>query len=644
MATHRPLHLGTTTEHLPDVNTDFRRRRDESQNTAHAFVRETVMQSSVQRRNPYGINPRVGFVGSEEADDVISRTSRSSSSRHTAAEGSGSQNIITQQIKSPAYSSYRHGTRSIAKSKNANAPFKSPARQFHGYGQNQVHPFLVASPQLDSAPDAAMTHTVASNLIRQGQRLVHDVQGASERRMNILLFIPVFIIFVLSAPSIMEPILKGDEWQWTPDRRLDDRQCVMNLFIERQPPDEFDPDFVKPPEDDDEDKESKTNFKQPLPKIAEGTYRTEGQMKVITRLIESVANSFRSNIEVKQHIIFTGARDGGQLAEMAKKHWPPRGSHRTQLHVVAADHSQDIKLYKNKVLDGVVLEDPLEYGFLEAIEKRFQGHKEVHLYDRYGAAAVSLNPEMDDYYEADDDEAEGFSWSRNLQAVDEEAALEEGESIEKIDSNSTEVQNENEEAGEELEAVEVEVDVAREPYIDLETLIPRDEEDIIVPYMHVDGINMAAQMEILESARPLMEDNTIVAIGVEHSHDMDVYALIDFFNSANYKTFFLGSRQIARIDHLCPEILDDVIRHPSISPPSLTRTAKWLKKLGLYTTDIKSEEDQMHKYPPFFVAMPRGRLSKEEMTIQHMYDLFGGYDGGGGQVQTANDRKAPGQK
>ena len=55
--------------------------------------------------------------------------------------------------------------------------------------------------------------------------------------------------------------------------------------------------------------------------------------------------------------------------------------------------------------------------------------------------------------------------------------------------------------------------------------------------MHVDGINMAAQMEILESARPLMEDNTIVAIGVEHSHDMDVYALIDFFKSSIFAEF-----------------------------------------------------------------------------------------------------------
>jgi len=41
--------------------------------------------------------------------------------------------------------------------------------------------------------------------------------------------------------------------------------------------------------------------------------------------------------------------------------------------------------------------------------------------------------------------------------------------------------------------------------------------------------------------------------------------------------------------------------------------------------------------------MPKGRPSREEMTIQHMYDLFGGLDGGGGQIKTANDRKMPGK-
>ena len=75
----------------------------------------------------------------------------------------------------------------------------------------------------------------------------------------------------------------------------------------------------------------------------------------------------------------------------------------------------------------------------------------------------------------------------------------------------------------------------------------------------------------------------------------------------------------------------------------LTTAGKWLTKLGLLHPE-NDDDDQMQKYPPFFVAMPRGRLNKEEMTIQHMYDLFGGYDGGGGQVQTANDRKAPGKK
>jgi len=429
------------------------------------------------------------------------------------------------------------------------------------------------------------------------------------------------VIFLVSAPSLVEPIAMKNEWHWTPDRRLDDRQCVMNLFIERQPPDEFNPDFVKPPKDAEN---GGKDFKQPPPEIAEGTYRTKGQMTVITRLIEAVANSFRSKIHLQQHIIFTGTRDGGQLAELALKHWPPRGSMRTQLHVVAADHEDSDQLHEKNVASEVDLEDVFQYGFLDAIEKRFDQKKQVHIYDRLGEAGLP-------YLGDDDDEAgngeEGFSFGlgRRLQA--EEDNGEGGERAEDEAEDDDEASN------------PPKFDL---PYPDLMSFINRD-EDHVIPYMHVDGTSMENQLEILESARPFMEDNTIVVIGVEHSPDMDVYQLIDFFNSAEYKTFFLGSRQISRIDHLCPEILEDIIRHPSITAPKLTRTARWLKRLGLLKANI-DEEDQMRKYPPFFVAMPRGRLNKEEMTIQHMYDLFGGYDGGGGQVQTANDRKAPGKK
>lgn len=322
------------------------------------------------------------------------------------------------------------------------------------------------------------------------------------------------------------------------------------------------------------------------PEIEKGTYRTKGQVHVISRFIEAVADSFRSNTSVQQSLIFAGSRDGGHLAEIALKHWPPRGSFRTKLHIVAADSSED---------DDADL-DPLEYDHLNSIEERFKGNKNVHIYDREGRAGLEM----------DDDETE------------------------EADSEDTPVLNIKRNGNE-----------TGTGYIDFQSLFP--EEDIVIPYMHVDGESQTEQMEILESAKPLLLENTIVALGIEHSPDLDAYELLNFFAAVNYKLFFLGSRQVARIDHLCEEILDDIIAHPSITPSKPTPIGAILHKLGIIDHGLGSEEDQSKKYPPFFIAMPKGRINKEEMTIQHMYDLFGGYGGGGGQIKTANDRKAPGK-
>ena len=86
----------------------------------------------------------------------------------------------------------------------------------------------------------------------------------------------------------------------------------------------------------------------------------------------------------------------------------------------------------------------------------------------------------------------------------------------------------------------------------------------------------------------------------------------------------LGLRQLTRIDNLCPEILDNVMQHPTLAS---SQSGSWLSS------------NNMLRMPPFFIAMPRGRHSKEEMGIQHMYDLFSGASGVL-QVKTANDRVA----
>merc|ERR1712150_70971 len=177
---------------------------------------------------------------------------------------------------------------------------------------------------------------------------------------------------------------------------------------------------------------------------------------------------------------------------------------------------------------------------------------------------------------------------------------------------------------------------------------------VIIPFLHVDGVTMKRQMEVLNSALPLLRKRAIIAVAIEHTPDLIISDLISFFDNVKYKTFFLGSRQIARIDHLCPEILHDVLKHPSITPPKPSLLQSILHQLGMielpvtlwkkleaYTFQKGNETINAMKdrnvmistrvsYPPFFIALP-GAQHRQAMHIQHMYDLFGGYDAGGGQ-------------
>jgi hypothetical protein len=280
-----------------------------------------------------------------------------------------------------------------------------------------------------------------------------------------------------------------------------------------------------------------------------------------------VAAAFRPNVSVQQHIVFAGARDGGHLAQEALKHWPPRGSYRTQLHVFAERAT-----------------DELDYETVQQIEDRFKDNEEdVHIYDSSGNVAGNANAEDDD-------------------AVDEHL---------------------NQQKQEQQQQKEPEYDTLP----DLRKVVFQndDEEDSVIPYLHVDGMSMAVQMSILSKAEQLLQDRKIVVVGLEHSPDLDINDLIAFFRRLNYKTFMLGLRQLTRIDNLCPEILENVMQHPTLAS---SNRANWL-----------SSNSNVLSMPPFFVAMPRGRHSKEEMGIQHMYDLFSGASGDL-QVKTANDRVA----
>lgn len=422
----------------------------------------------------------------------------------------------------------------------------------------------------------------------------------------IVYVLPVLFLLVKGAPPVLDKVTKPAKWDWKPTRKLNGRRCAMNLFVEKQAHDEFDPDhqLIKPGE---KNKDGTPKIPKP-PKIIDGTYRTKGQMHILERYIEAVADSFRSNTKIRQHVIFAGARDGGHIAGVAQKHWPPRGSHRAQFHVIADDITED----KSDMALG--------YGNVDAIENKFKGDPNVHVYGRDGKAGV----------EGDDDEAE------SLDLGDDDGDMF------KPPSSYT--------------------NVSALPYPSIRDMVPTDEEEdaeVVVPYLHVDGLSHSRQVEVLESARPLLEDKTIRAVGMERSADLDVPGMIEFFRSVGFKTFFLGSRQIYRVDHLCEEILDEVLNFPGLNRQSIHSDEghplrSLLQRWGVLNDPLahyrELPESTMITYAPFVVALPIGRrttdgthFGRQEMTIQHMYDLFGGY-GGGGQIKTANDRKAPGKK
>ena len=511
----------------------------------------------------------------------------------------------------------------------------------------------------------------ASNVLSQSRRIIsllfgqipeddlralqkqheYGLQGSSEeeillkllsakstvRILRLFLLIPLLIFASRRVfPSLADKITRPRAWRWSAgvalpgqknvaSRNLSGRNCVMNYFIEKQPPDEYDPDFVEiKPGEKNKDGTPKT---RPPVKIIEGTYRTKGQVHVVSRFVEAVADSFRSNTGIRQHIIFSEARDSGHLAYEAMRHWPPRGKHRTTVHVIASDELPHDK-------DGKDAAKALGYGSLDEIEERFKGIDKARIYDRDGNIA-GLSDAGDDM---DDDEVlEGMEFDvPDRETL--ELRIKSGKNRRMKSTNSTLLPD------------------GTRPYPNLRALLPFEEEDdgegeIVVPYLHVDGMSMESQLVVLESARSLLEENTVVAVGVEHSPDMDVRVLIEFFTQVRYKTFFLGARQIARIDNLCDEVLDDVLGHPSVSLPQGNLFRRFFIRMGLISKEElrisgnteSPEGPKRRETPPFFVAMPRGRRNKEEMTIQHMYDLFGGYGGGGGQIKTANDRKAPGK-
>lgn len=434
---------------------------------------------------------------------------------------------------------------------------------------------------------------------------------------------------------------KMPQFQWSPNRRLNNRGCVLNMFIDKQEPDEFNPDYkkIKPGE---KNKDGTPKLPTP-PKLEKGSYRTEGQVKVIMRFISSIADSFRPILDMQQHVVFTGARDGGHLADQALKMWPPRGKYRTKLYVIADDEDAPSMSERDHS------DRALQYGPIDAIEQRFQNHKYsqyIHVFDSKGQKAGLVNSYVDDDDVAQIMEEEMFhleddEFGPDISSVDDDTVMDTNSLDGKVTGTDffslKKLMNPYLERGEDEEREFL-----------AERLEAVNRTNHAIPYFHVDGTSQLRQFDVLQSAKPLILDKTISVVGVENTPDTDFDELIDFFHTVNMKTFLLGKSQIMRIDHLCRETLDDLIAHPNITPKRPGPIRRLLQRLKFIPPDPLAHVVHPHPnndllFPPFFVALPRGRTSKEEMTIQHMYDLFGG-GGGGGQIATANDRKAPDKK
>eukprot|EP00957_Ditylum_brightwellii_P159683 12154315-Ditylum_brightwellii.AAC.1 len=52
------------------------------------------------------------------------------------------------------------------------------------------------------------------------------------------------------------------------------------------------------------------------------------------------------------------------------------------------------------------------------------------------------------------------------------------------------------------------------------------QHEVAVPYLHIDGRSYEAQIEIINTAKPLLHQNKNAVVGVEHLPDLDVHDLI----------------------------------------------------------------------------------------------------------------------
>lgn len=98
---------------------------------------------------------------------------------------------------------------------------------------------------------------------------------------------------------------------------------------------------------------------------------------------------------------------------------------------------------------------------------------------------------------------------------------------------------------------------------------------------------------------------------------MEIDILLTFFNSMNYRTYFLGKNHLIRVDNLCRSTLHNILKRPEFNvPPSPSVSSH----------DIKNNMYGFHTAPAFYVAIANSKRFKlETRAIQNTYDMLGVY-------------------
>merc|ERR1712232_1328658 len=299
-------------------------------------------------------------------------------------------------------------------------------------------------------------------------------------------------------------------------RHTDTEGCVQNVLIDKFPLDE-----LIPAAHDEAERQ-----------VITGTLMSEYEGKIIKRFLLAVAGIFRADKKSTQHLLFSGLKNGGYLANIASMSWPikKRGEQEKVLLHLIDDNEENVELTFNEIVDN--------------FESKGKVHKDIRVHNLKNIDRLLPNGENIDGSLLEKDEivkqkkvsASWFSYSgqhTEKERRTKESELHDVSSIIRTSSNP----NNN------------------------------STEKTIIPYFHVGGQRMSKQLDLLEGAAPLFLNQSIVTVGIEHSVDMDIDALLHFFNSLNYRTYLLGKYHLVRIDNICKSILNDIMERPEFKVP-----------------------------------------------------------------------------